>query len=45
VLIPLTFPFLGVEGSEVTLQMAWKAIRRRTWQRVLRPPLPEACAA
>jgi radical SAM superfamily enzyme YgiQ (UPF0313 family) len=31
-LIPLTFPFLGVEGIKVTLRMAWTAVtgRRRT---------------
>jgi hypothetical protein len=27
-LIPLTFPFLGMEGIKVTLRMAWRAIRR-----------------
>ena len=26
-LIPLTFPFLGVEGIKVTLRMAWKSLR------------------
>jgi hypothetical protein len=26
--IPLTFPFLGMEAIEVTLRMAWWAIRR-----------------
>src|SRR5262245_6876829 len=26
-LIPLTFPFLGMEGIKVTLRMAWRAIR------------------
>jgi len=25
-LIPLTFPFLGMEGIKVTLRMAWRAI-------------------
>lgn len=33
-LIPLTFPFLGMEGIKVTLRMAWRAIRRP------RPPRP-----
>jgi radical SAM superfamily enzyme YgiQ (UPF0313 family) len=26
-LIPITFPFLGVEGIKVTLRMAWRALR------------------
>ena len=26
-LIPLTFPFLGIEGIKVTLRMAWKSVR------------------
>ena len=26
VLIPITFPYLGVEGIKVTLRMAWKAV-------------------
>jgi len=44
-LIPLTFPFLGMEGIKVTLRMAWKALRG---QRPARPaaspalPRPEA---
>lgn len=33
-LIPLTFPYLGMEGIKVTLRMAWRAIRRP------RPPRP-----
>ena len=28
-LIPLTFPFLGMEGIRVTLRMAWRALRGR----------------
>lgn len=28
-LIPLTFPFLGMEGIKVTLRMAWRAVRGR----------------
>jgi radical SAM superfamily enzyme YgiQ (UPF0313 family) len=28
-LIPLTFPFLGVEGIKVTLRMAWKSLRHQ----------------
>jgi len=44
-LIPLTFPFLGVEGIKVTLRMAWRALWRRAGQRLPRPPLPEARAA
>jgi radical SAM superfamily enzyme YgiQ (UPF0313 family) len=35
-LIPLTFPFLGMEGIKVTLRMAWKALRNQ------RPPPPDA---
>ena len=35
-LIPLTFPYLGMEGIRVTLRMAWKAIRNQ------RPPRAEA---
>jgi radical SAM superfamily enzyme YgiQ (UPF0313 family) len=35
-LIPLTFPFLGMEGIRVTLRMAWKAIRNQ------RPPRSDA---
>jgi anaerobic magnesium-protoporphyrin IX monomethyl ester cyclase len=38
ILIPLTFPFLGVEGIRVTLRMAWRALRRR------RLPKPEPAA-
>ncbi len=34
-LIPLTFPFLGMEGIKVTLRMAWKAVRNQ------RPPPPQ----
>jgi radical SAM superfamily enzyme YgiQ (UPF0313 family) len=34
-LIPLTFPFLGMEGIKVTLRMAWKAVRNQ------RPPRPQ----
>ena len=37
-LIPLTFPFLGVEGIKVTLRMAWRAIRRP------KPPKPTVVA-
>ena len=29
ILIPLTFPYLGVEGIKVTLRMAWKSITGR----------------
>jgi radical SAM superfamily enzyme YgiQ (UPF0313 family) len=38
-LIPLTFPFLGVEGIKVTVRMAWKALRRK------RRPRSDAAAA
>ncbi len=37
-LIPLTFPFLGMEGIKVTLRMAWRAIRRP------RPAKPQSAA-
>ena len=37
-LIPLTFPFLGMEGIKVTLRMAWRAIRRP------RPAKPQIAA-
>ncbi len=29
VLIPITFPFLGLEGIKITLKMAWRALRQR----------------
>ena len=45
VLIPLTFPFLGVEGIKVTLRMAWRALWRRAPQPLPAPPVPEARAA
>ncbi len=32
ILIPLTFPYLGVEGIKVTLRMAWKALSGRRAQ-------------
>jgi anaerobic magnesium-protoporphyrin IX monomethyl ester cyclase len=38
-LIPLTFPYLGVEGIKVTLRMAWKAVRGRRYG--FRPPAAE----
>ena len=36
-LIPLTFPYLGMEGIRVTLRMAGRALSRR---RVQLPPVP-----
>ena len=42
-LIPLTFPFLGVEGIKVTLRMAWKALRGARPPRAL--PRPAAAKA
>jgi hypothetical protein len=36
--IPLTFPFLGMEGIKVALRMAWRAIRRP------RPAQPQIAA-
>jgi len=45
-LIPLTFPFLGVEGIKVTLRMAWRALRGRGAPRHLPAPVvPTANAA
>ncbi|TMA47934.1 MAG: B12-binding domain-containing radical SAM protein [Deltaproteobacteria bacterium] len=45
-LIPLTFPFLGVEGIKVTLRMAWRALRGRGAPRHLPAPvIPTANAA
>jgi len=45
-LIPLTFPFLGVEGIKVTLRMAWRALRGRGAPRSLpAPAVPTANAA
>lgn len=45
-LIPLTFPFLGVEGIKVTLRMAWKALRGRNAPRHLpAPAIPTANTA
>jgi radical SAM superfamily enzyme YgiQ (UPF0313 family) len=45
-LIPLTFPFLGVEGIKVTVRMAWKALRRRRQPRSdATQPVPSARAA
>lgn len=46
-LIPLTFPFLGMEGIRVTLRMAWTALRGRRPPRraVQQPALPGAEAA
>lgn len=38
-LIPITFPFLGVEGIKVTMRMAWRSIRG------MRPPKPTALPA
>jgi radical SAM superfamily enzyme YgiQ (UPF0313 family) len=35
VLIPLTFPYLGMEGIRITIRMAWKAF----WNK--RPPPPD----
>jgi hypothetical protein len=43
-LIPLTFPFLGMEGIKVTLRMAWRAIRRAAACRSRRsPPRRPSC--
>jgi anaerobic magnesium-protoporphyrin IX monomethyl ester cyclase len=46
VLIPLTFPYLGVEGIKVTLRMAWKAITgKRPAQPIAQAESPPAQAA
>ena len=46
VLIPLTFPFLGVEGIKVTLRMAWRALWTRGPKRhAPAPAYPTADAA
>jgi radical SAM superfamily enzyme YgiQ (UPF0313 family) len=37
-MIPLTFPFLGVEGIKVTLRMAWKSLRGHRPPRAQAPP-------
>lgn len=37
-LIPITFPFLGLEGITITLKMAWRALRQRPY-RAPRPVL------
>lgn len=37
VLIPITFPYLGLEGIKVTLKMAWKSLWRK-----FSPPAPAA---
>jgi hypothetical protein len=39
VLIPLTFPFLGIEGIKVTLRMAWRALIGRGAPRSLPAPV------
>ena len=45
-LIPLTFPFLGMEGIKVTLRMAWRAVLgRRARPPKVRRALPEPEAA
>lgn len=31
-LIPITFPFLGLEGITITLKMAWRGLTRRTFR-------------
>src|SRR5581483_8315248 len=33
ILIPITFPFLGLEGIKITLKMAWRALTRRPFRR------------
>jgi len=39
VLIPLTFPYLGIEGIKVTLRMAWRALIGRGAPRSLPAPV------
>jgi radical SAM superfamily enzyme YgiQ (UPF0313 family) len=38
-LIPLTFPYLGIEGIKVTLRMAWRALTGRGAPRSLPAPV------
>jgi radical SAM superfamily enzyme YgiQ (UPF0313 family) len=44
-LIPITFPFLGLEGIKVTLKMAWKSLWRRRPRRVAVAPARARLAA
>lgn len=44
-LIPITFPFLGVEGIKVTIRMAWRALRNRGTRRDVPAPVVPANAA
>jgi radical SAM superfamily enzyme YgiQ (UPF0313 family) len=45
VLIPITFPFLGLEGIKITLKMAWRALRQKSFTpartRRVKGPRPE----
>lgn len=41
-LIPITFPYLGVEGIKVTLRMAWRALRGHGAPRSLPAPVVQA---
>jgi len=44
-LIPLTFPFLGMEGIKVTLRMAWRAVRGHRATAPKRAKVPPAVSA
>jgi hypothetical protein len=44
-MIPLTFPFLGMEGIRVTLRMAWRALRGRRLPPPVPAPVPAATQA
>ena len=41
ILIPITFPYLGVEGIKVTIRMAWKAISGARGKRPNSPEEPD----
>ena len=42
ILIPITFPFLGVEGIKVTLRMAYKAVTGRRPKAAASPDAAQA---
>jgi radical SAM superfamily enzyme YgiQ (UPF0313 family) len=45
ILIPLTFPYLGIEGIKVTLRMAWRALVGRGAPRTLPAPVVRSLEA
>ena len=42
ILIPITFPYLGVEGIKVTIRMAWKAVSGASSKRPMSTEEPES---